>query len=93
MAQRMESVAPPGGVMVSESTARLVASSVVLGQPEAVRIRGFDAPVTARKLLRIGPLQELGPRAVSSLVGRRWEMAAVEGVLDRSVDGTAASST
>jgi len=26
MAQRMESVAPPGGVMVSESTARLVES-------------------------------------------------------------------
>ena len=27
MAQRMESVAPPGGVMLSESTARLVEGS------------------------------------------------------------------
>jgi class 3 adenylate cyclase len=87
MAQRMESVAPPGGVMVSESTARLVASSVVLGAPEAVHVKGFDAPVTACKLLGIGPLQELGRRVVTSLVGRSWEMAAVEGVLDRSVDG------
>ncbi|OBF32442.1 cyclase [Mycobacterium sp. ACS1612] len=87
MAQRMESVAPPGGVMVNESTARLVASSVVLDAPETVHIRGFDEPVTARKLLQTGPQQELGPRAVTSFVGRRWEMAAVEGVLDRSVEG------
>ena len=32
MAQRMESVAPPGGVMLSESTARLVENAVVLGR-------------------------------------------------------------
>ena len=31
MAQRMESVAPPGGVMVSASTARLVEDAVALG--------------------------------------------------------------
>ena len=31
MAQRMESVAPPGGVMLSESTARLVEDAAVLG--------------------------------------------------------------
>ena len=31
MAQRMESVAPPGGVMLSESTARLVEHAAVLG--------------------------------------------------------------
>ena len=36
MAQRMESVAPPGGVMLSESTARLVEHAAVLGEPEMV---------------------------------------------------------
>jgi adenylate cyclase len=87
MAKRLESVAPPGGVLVSESTARLVANSVVLGQPEAVRIKGFDSPVTARKLLQTESLNERGPRAVSRLVGRGWEMAAVQAVLDRCVDG------
>ena len=45
MAQRMESVAPPGGVMLSESTARLVENAVVLGDPEMVGIKGADAPV------------------------------------------------
>src|SRR5215208_97896 len=37
MAQRMEAVAPPGGVMLSESTARLVERAAALGEPEMVR--------------------------------------------------------
>ena len=40
MAQRMESVAPPGGVMLSASTARLVDGAAALGEPELVRIKG-----------------------------------------------------
>jgi adenylate cyclase len=43
--------------------------------------------VAARRLSGFGPLRELGRRPVSSLVGRRWEMAAVDAVLDRSIDG------
>src|SRR5271167_2518606 len=45
MAQRMESVAPPGGVMLSASTARLVENSAMLGEPEIVQIKGADEPV------------------------------------------------
>ena len=51
MAQRMESVAPPGGVMLSESTARLVLHATLLGDAEEVHIKGRDAPVLARRLL------------------------------------------
>ena len=40
MAQRMESIAPPGGVMLGESTARLVENTVVLGEPELVHVKG-----------------------------------------------------
>jgi class 3 adenylate cyclase len=47
-AQRMESVAPPGGVMLSESTARLVEHIVALAEPEWVRIKGVAEPVRAR---------------------------------------------
>jgi class 3 adenylate cyclase len=39
MAQRMESVAPPGGVMLSASTARLVDRAAALGEPELVQSR------------------------------------------------------
>ena len=51
MAQRMESVAPPGGVMLSESTARLVEDAVVLAEPEMVHIKGASDPVPARRLI------------------------------------------
>jgi len=43
----MESVAPPGAVMLSESTARLVEHTVMLAEPEWVRIKGRDEPVRA----------------------------------------------
>jgi len=48
MAQRMESVAPPGGVMLSASTARLVDGAAALDEPEIVRIKGADEPVGRR---------------------------------------------
>ena len=54
MAQRMESVAPPGGVMLGASTARLVEEAATLGDPELVQIKGADAPVPAYRLLGIG---------------------------------------
>jgi class 3 adenylate cyclase len=86
-AQRMESVAPPGGVMLSESTARLVEHTVMLAEPEWVRIKGADEPVRARRLMRIGSRVELVGRAEASLVGRRWEMAALDAMVNEAVDG------
>ena len=86
-AQRMESVAPPGGVMLSESTARLVEHSVMLAEPEWVRIKGADEPVRARRLLAIGPREGLVGRAEADLVGRGWEMAALDAMVDRAIGG------
>ena len=60
LAQRMEAVAPAGGVMLSEYTARLVEHTVMLGEPEWVRIKGADEPMRARRLVAIGPRQGLG---------------------------------
>jgi adenylate cyclase len=87
MAQRMESVAPPGGVMLSASTARLVDGAATLGESELVQIKGADAPVRARRLLGMGERHRAAWRGESSLVGRRWELAAIESLLDRAVDG------
>ena len=86
-AQRMESVAPPGGVMLSESTARLVEHTVMLAEPEWVRIKGADEPVRARRLVAISPRDGLVGRAEASLVGRRWEMAALDAIVDRTIGG------
>ena len=87
MAQRMESVAPPGGVMLSASTARLVEAAARLGELELVRIKGVEEPVPARRLLGMGDGHRAAGRADSNLVGRHSEMAAVEALLDRAIDG------
>jgi class 3 adenylate cyclase len=87
MAQRIESVAPPGGVMLSESTARLVEHIVMLAEPEWVHIKGADEPVRARRLVAISPRDGLVGRAEASLVGRRGEMAALDALVDRTIGG------
>jgi len=87
MAQRMESAAPPGGVMLSESTSQLVEHLALLADPEWVRIKGADEPVRARRLVAISPRDGLVGRTESNLVGRRWEIAALDAMLDRSIGG------
>jgi adenylate cyclase len=87
MAQRMESVAPSGGVMLSASTARLVEGVATLSESELVQIKGADEPVPARQLLGMGARHRGVRPAESNLVGRHWEMSAVEGLLDRAVNG------
>ncbi|VBA44102.1 Adenylate cyclase 2 [Mycobacterium innocens] len=85
MAQRMESVAPPGGVMLSDSTARLVEGAAVLGDPQLARIKGAADAVPARRLLSVA-VQRTGV-SHSTLVGRDWELATLAAMFDRSMAG------
>jgi class 3 adenylate cyclase len=87
LAQRMESAAPPGEVMLSESTARLVESSAALGEPEMVHIKGSNKPVQARRLLGVPAERRQAGRWKSSLVGRQWELGTLAGALTQAVDG------
>ena len=87
MAQRMESVAPPGGVMLSASTARLVDGAAALGEPEMVRIKGADEPVMARRLVAVGAQPAQMGLPGTALVGREWELNTVASMLDRSISG------
>ena len=92
MAQRMESVAPPGGVMLSESTARLVQATTILGAPELLHIKGAAEPVPARRLLKINTgAFRLG--SATTLVGRRWELGTIGSLLDEVTDGAGAVVT
>ena len=79
MAQRMESVAPPGGVMLSESTARLVEDTSVLGEPQLVHIKGAADAVPSRQLLSVAA-QPAGS-SQSTLVGREWELSTLAAML------------
>ncbi|OBB68478.1 adenylate/guanylate cyclase domain-containing protein [Mycobacterium sp. 852014-50255_SCH5639931] len=87
MAQRMESVAPPGGVMLSESTARLVQHATVLADAEEVHLKGSDVPVLARRLLSLSDGHDERSPLQGALVGRDLELTTLTGLLDRSVSG------
>jgi adenylate cyclase len=90
MAQRMESVAAPGAVMVSESTARLVGHLAVLGDPEQAQIKGTDRPVPTWRLLACqeGADRHSRRRGESKLVGRAWELNTVAAILDEAIGGS-----
>ena len=87
MAQRMESVAPPGGVMLSDSTARLVGDGVSLGERQSVRIKGAESPVIAYQLLAVANLTGQPTRQLSTLVGRDWELSTIAAMIDQSMNG------
>jgi adenylate cyclase len=87
VAQRMESVARPGGVTLSESTARLVGDGAALTEPELVEIKGGDAPVLVRRLLGMKAGSAAAGRHESALVGRRHELEMLSGMLDQSIGG------
>ncbi|WP_156781343.1 adenylate/guanylate cyclase domain-containing protein, partial [Mycobacterium gordonae] len=86
-AQRIESAAGPGEVLLSESTARLVEHAAVLGEPDWVPIKGADQPVCVRRLLAVGRRDGMRDRAETMLVGRRWEMAALDAMVQRAIGG------
>jgi hypothetical protein len=83
----MESVAPPGGVMLSASTARLVEGAGTLSESELAQIKGADEPVAAYRLLGMEERRGAIRRVEPNLVGRCWEMSAIGSLLDRAVDG------
>ena len=87
MAQRMESVAPPGGVMLSDSTARLVEHTTLLADAEEVHFKGSDGPVLARRLLGLADGPQRSDSLQGALVGRELEVTTITGLLDRSVGG------
>jgi adenylate cyclase len=87
MAQRMESAAPPGGVMISESTARLVEHAAHLGKPELVAIKGATDPVPARRLLAVPTEHHPIDRREITLIGRQREVKLLEDVLGRAIGG------
>ncbi|MDO3639695.1 AAA family ATPase [Mycolicibacterium arseniciresistens] len=89
-AQRMEAAAPPGGVMLSESTALLVEHTARLAEPEFVHIKGVEEPAPSRRLLAIASPDGVVGRAEAGLVGRRWEMAALDAIVDRAIGGRGA---
>ena len=87
LAQRMESVAPAGGVMLSASTVRLVESAALLAETQLVHIKGARDAVPARRLLGMAAQPWRTAVSESRLVGREWELATLAAILDQSSGG------
>jgi adenylate cyclase len=87
MAQRMESAAPPGGIMLSESTARLVERQAVLSARRLVHIKGADEPVPAYELRSVTGRRAETTARPTTFVGRDWELTALSAMLDRATKG------
>jgi class 3 adenylate cyclase len=85
IAQRMESVAPPGGVMITESTARLVENVAVLDDPASVTIKNATEPITARRLRGMLASRAVAGRRESTLVGRDDDIEAITRILNEAM--------
>lgn len=55
LAARMQSAAPPGGILISHDTYRHVRGVFDVEAWEAVKVKGFDEPVRAYRILRARP--------------------------------------
>ena len=75
MAQRMEAAAPPGVVLCTDSTARLVEGGVRLGPAEQVEVKGQTEPVVAHRVLAIAAERAVVGRDEGPMLGREEELA------------------
>jgi class 3 adenylate cyclase len=85
LAARLQQLAQPGTILLSETTARLVRSEARLEALEPVQVKGKTEPVTAWRVLgrlpRRSPLAGREERALSPFVGRERELAALHELL------------
>jgi len=90
LAARVEQLAPPGTVLLTEHTARLVEGFFTLGDLGARELKGVRDMVRVFELQGIGPvrtrLEAAGRRGLSRLIGREAELASLESILARAAD-------
>src|SRR5215510_5926063 len=82
LASRLQQVAEPGTMLVSESTTRLVQGAVRLEALQPMEVKGKTEPVTPYKITgmlpRRSPIANRGERTLSEFVGRARELATLE---------------
>src|SRR5438034_4751280 len=92
LAARMEQLAEPGKVFLTDYTARLVAGFFTLRDLGESAVKGVAAPLRVYELEGVGALRTrldvARARGFSRFVGRTAEMASLEAALGRAVAGT-----
>jgi class 3 adenylate cyclase len=91
LAQRMESLANPGCVVVSERTYALTTGFFDFQPLGAARVKGVPEPVRLYQLLGVGrvqsPFERRAAGGLSRFVGREPELATLEGALTEAIGG------
>jgi class 3 adenylate cyclase/tetratricopeptide (TPR) repeat protein len=91
LAARMEQLAQPGTVLLTEETAGLISGYFRLRDLGAMQVKGVGEPLHVCELEGVGPvrarLDVSRARGFSKFVGRSSEMAALEAALERAVSG------
>jgi class 3 adenylate cyclase len=91
LASRMESISPPGSIVVSETTAKLCGGYFELRNLGPTTVKGVSAPISVYEVLRPGPLRthfELSTRrGLTRFVGRKRELEQMRRALDQAIDG------
>lgn len=87
LAARLQAVAPANGILVADSTRRLVGGLFDFGPPISVRVKGFAEPVNAHEVINISVIESrfealrgeatpfIGREDEIALLRRRWEQA------------------
>jgi class 3 adenylate cyclase/tetratricopeptide (TPR) repeat protein len=86
LAARLQQMAPPGAILASAATARLIEGYVAMEERGPTAIRGLSEPVGVYRLTGLGPrrsrLEGSTARGLSPFVGRARELGVLEDLLD-----------
>ena len=87
VAQRLQSAAAPGEILIGEQTYRLARDAVAADAVEQLELKGKSAPVVAYRLLEVIPHAAGHARRLDSpMVGRERELEAVRLAFERTVE-------
>ena len=90
LAARLQSAARPGGILISENTARFVKASFELQSQADITVKGKTEPVTVFEVIKAKATPESSrgfEELHSPLVGREDEMSLFHSALDALVNG------
>src|ERR1700689_2037861 len=91
LASRLQALANPGSIAVSEATSKLVEGYFLLKPLGPARIKGVSEPVNVHEVTGLGPLrtrlQRAAGRGLTKFVGREREMDAMRAAADRATAG------
>jgi class 3 adenylate cyclase/tetratricopeptide (TPR) repeat protein len=91
LAARMEQLATPGTIRLTQETARLAEGFMQVRSLGAVAVKGLATPIEMLELVRAAPsrgrLQAAAGRGLTPFVGRQSEIAVLENALERAHRG------